>query len=97
MGRLLDIACDVDLERSGDSFPAYAVPDGVAIGAGDEVTVHGLPDRLEPGEHRAFRARATLRRASRLGRLWTEWAGVFALTDLYEVGFLPAAMREEGR
>ena len=83
------IACDVDLERSDDSFHAYAVPDGVDIRPGDVVLVHNMPRRLQFGERRRFRATATLRRAGLLRRLWTEFAGVFELTSLYEVGFQP--------
>jgi len=89
-GRRLEIECDVDLERSLDSFHAYAVPDGVEISPGDRVIVHGMPSRLEFGESRAWRAKATVIKAGLLRRLWTEFASVFELTGLYEVGFLPA-------
>jgi hypothetical protein len=87
--RTEEIDCDIDLERTLDSFHAYAVP-LIDIRPGDEVTVHGMPDRLNFGERRHFTTRATVRRAGRLRRLWTEFAGVFELTGLYEVGFLPA-------
>ena len=86
----LAIECDVDLERSHDSFHAYAVPDGIDIRPGDVVRVQGLPDRLQFGENRRFRARATVDRAGPLRRAWTEFAGMFELTSLYEVGFAPA-------
>lgn len=89
-GRRIEIECDVDLERSLDSFHAYAVPDGVEIGPGDRVLVHGLPDRLEFGECRQFRAKATVFKAGALKRIFTEYASVFELTGLYEVGFAPA-------
>ena len=87
--RQLEILCDVDLERSDDSFHAYAVPDGIDIRPGDVVLVHNMPTRLQFGECRRFRTTATLRRAGLLRRLWTEFAGVFELTGLYEVGFQP--------
>jgi hypothetical protein len=89
-GRIVDVACEVDLERSLDSFHAYAVPDGIDIRPGDKVLVHGMPDRLSFGECRRFTARATVTRAGWLARLWTEAAGIFDLTSLYEVGFQPA-------
>ncbi len=89
-GRRMEVACEVDLERSLDSFHAYAVPDGVEIGPGDRVIVHDMPSRLEFGECRSYRGRATVFKAGLLRRLWTEWSSVFALTGLYEVGFLPA-------
>ncbi len=86
---IVEIACDVDLERSHDSFHAYAVPDGIDIRPGDVVQVHGMPSRLQFGEQRRFRTTATVRRAGPLRRLWTEIAGMFELTSLYEVGFQP--------
>ncbi len=85
----LDIECDIDLERSLDSFHAYAVPVGIDIRPGDTVLVHGLPDHLDFGEERKFRARATVYRAGTLARLWTEFGSVFQITGLYEVGFQP--------
>ncbi len=57
--------------RSGtslDSFHAYAVPDGIDIRPGDVVQVHGMPSRLQFGEARRFRARATVSRAGALRR-----------------------------
>ena len=90
MASAITIECDVDLERSDDSFHAYAVPDGIDIRPGDVVRVHGLPSRLQFGENRQFRAKATVNRAGALRRAWTEFAGVFELTSLYEVGFAPA-------
>ena len=90
MAGAVHIECDVDLERTDDSFHAYAVPDGIEIRPGDVVRVHGLPSRLQFGESRRFRAQATVQRAGRLKRAWTELAGLFELTTLYEVGFAPA-------
>jgi len=88
--RTIEVDCDVDLEQSLDSFHAYAVPDGIEIRPGDVVVVHDMPSRLRFGECRQYRTRATVHRAGWLTRLWTEFAGVFELTGLYEVGFLPA-------
>jgi hypothetical protein len=90
MSRQVEIDCDVDLERSLDSFHAYAVPDGIDIAPGDVVIVHGLPSRLAFGENRRFRARATVQRAGYLRKIWTRFFSVFELTGLYEVGFAPA-------
>ncbi len=90
MAETVTIACDVDLERTLDSFHAYAVPDGIDIRPGDIVQVHGLPDRLQFGENRQFRTQATVIRAGALRRAWTELVSIFDLTSLYEVGFIPA-------
>lgn len=87
--RGVEVACDVDLESTAESFHAHAVPDGIDIRPGDKVQVHGMPRRLAFGEKRLGRGRATVFRAGPLARLWTEFAGIFELTELYEVGFLP--------
>ena len=87
--RTENFVCDVDLERTDDSFHAYVIPDGIEMRPGDTVRVHGLPDRLQYGECRQFRAQATVRRAGWLRRLWTEAMSIFELTSLYEVGFQP--------
>ncbi len=85
----LTITCDVDLERTDDSFHAYAVPDGIDIRPGDSVRVHDMPTRLQYGERRHFRTGATLIRAGWLLRSWTMLTSLFDLTSLYEVGFQP--------
>jgi hypothetical protein len=90
MSRGVTITCDVDLERSLDSFHAYAIPDGIEIAPGDVVIVHGLPRHLAFGENRRFRTQATVFRAGRLRQAWTRFASVFELTGLFEVGFAPA-------
>ncbi len=87
----IETACDIDLERSDDSFHAYAVPDGIDIRPGDIVQVHGLPSRLRFGEARAFRTTATVTRAGVVRRAWTRMTSIFELTSLYEVGFQPDA------
>lgn len=87
-GQTVEIECDIDLERTDDSFHAYAIP-GAEVGPGDRLLMHDMPDRLAYGERRAFRARATWHRAGALRRWWTQAAGMFELTGLYEVGFQP--------
>jgi hypothetical protein len=87
--RTEEIDCEIDLEQTPESFHAYAVPDGVDIRAGDAVLLHDAPLGIGFGEHMLGRRRATLFRATLVERLWTEFAGMFALTDLYEVGFEP--------
>ena len=83
-----EIECDIDLERSDDSFHAYAIP-RAEMRPGDRLVMHDMPSRLQFGERRCFRARATVTRAGALLRFWTEAAGMFELTGLYEVGFQP--------
>ena len=42
-GRRFDVPCTVEIERSFDSFHAYAVPEDVMLRPGDQVIVHGAP------------------------------------------------------
>ena len=87
-GETVEVACDVDIEQTQRSFHAYAVPDGIDIGPGDEVLVHGAP-AVGFGEHVTCRCMATVKRAGLLRRVWTEFRQIFELTELYEVGFQP--------
>jgi hypothetical protein len=92
-GQTIEVACDVDIEQTQRSFHAYAVPDGIDIGPGDAVLVHGAPT-VGFGEHVTCRCTATVTRAGLLRRLWTEFRQIFELTELYEVGFQPMAESE---
>jgi hypothetical protein len=87
--QIVHIDADVDIEKTAESFHAYAVPDGIDIRPGDIVTVHGVPTDIGFGEHLVMRCDATVARAGWLQRCWTAVASMFLLTELYEVGFEP--------
>ena len=87
--RTVEVRCQVDIERTRDSFHAHAVPDGIDIRPGDVVLVHGAPTDIGYGERIACECRATVVRAGLLARAWTHVAGMFELGELYEVGFSP--------
>jgi hypothetical protein len=53
------------------------------------VLVHAERTDVGFGEHVTYRCRATVWRANFFQRIWTQFAGLFELTELYEVGFLP--------
>lgn len=95
--RTVQARAAVDLERTGDSFHAYAVPDGVDIRPGDVVQVHGIPTALAFGDHLQMDCPATISRAGRLLRAWTAFTALFQLTDLYEVGFEPSNAESQTR
>ena len=80
---------NVDIEKTAESFHAYAVPDGVEIRPGDIVQVHGAPSAIGFGEHVTMQCPATVSRAGWLLRAWTSFTALFELTGLYEVGFEP--------
>ena len=83
----IDVPVTVDIEKTAESFHAYAVPEGIDIRPGDEVVVHGAPGAIGFGERRVVACHAAVRRAGLLRRTWTRCAGLFAITEMYEVGF----------
>ena len=46
----IEVACDVDIEKTAESFHAHAVPDGIDIQPGDVVVVHDMPDHVAFGD-----------------------------------------------
>jgi hypothetical protein len=84
-----DVPCTVEIERSADSFHAYAVPEGVQLRPGDRVLVHGAPDHVAFGEKLTFQTRATVMRAGAVERAWTQFIAIMELTELYHCGFEP--------
>jgi hypothetical protein len=90
MSREIEVLCSIDIEQTPESFHAHAIPEGVEIGPGDVVTLHGAPD-VAFGEHYVGERRATLVRANVFTRLWTQFYSIFEIGELYEVGFSPAS------
>ena len=88
-GQTVQIRADVDIEKSAESFHAYAVPDGIDIRPGDVVVVHGVPTDIGFGERLVTQCQATVTRAGPVLRAWTSLTALFELTELYEVGFMP--------
>lgn len=87
--RTVEVPCTVEIEKTAEFMFAHAIPDGVAIRPGDSVIVHDAPTEIPFGEKLVVQCRATVVQAGWLERTWTEWTGVFGITELYEVGFLP--------
>jgi hypothetical protein len=85
----INVPCNVDIEQTPDSLHAHAIPEGIDIRPGDIVVVHGAPGGVRFGERVSLRCRATVVRANWFGRSWARLSGLFALTELYEVGFEP--------
>lgn len=84
---LFDVPCTVEIENSPETLHAHVELDGVEIGPGDEVIVHGAPTRVPFGEKIVARCHATVRRAGPFDRLKAKLDGYRELTELYEVGF----------
>jgi hypothetical protein len=83
----VDVPCTIDVEHTPDSLHAYVDLQGVEVGPGDEVVVHGAPVDVGFGEHVVCQGRATVTRAGWLDRMWTQLTGHLELTELYEVSF----------
>lgn len=87
---------DVEIEKTQDSFHVYAIPHDFEVREGDAVLLHGVPTEFDFGTQMTMQCNATVRRAGRLERAWTRLAGMFELTELYEVGFQPKDDVEAG-
>ncbi|TLU74065.1 hypothetical protein [Lichenicoccus roseus] len=85
--RRVEARCELDIERSFDSFHAYAVPVDVEINPGDVVLLQDPPAPVAPGGHMTGEGRITVRRAGPIAQAWTRAVSIFFLTSLYEVGF----------
>jgi hypothetical protein len=85
--RTIEVPCTVEIEQSQESLHAHVDLDLIDIGPGDEVLVHEAPLQVSFGERRVFNCRATVVRASTLGRLRAKLEGYLEITELYEVGF----------
>ena len=93
--RSIDVFCDVDIEQTPESFHAHAVPDGIDIRPGDSVFLHDVP-AVKFGDRVHCRCAAVVVRGSIAAVLRQRIMEFFALTDLYEVGFLPkCTIRDE--
>ena len=85
--KLFDVPCTVEIENTAETLHAHVVLDGVDVGPGDEVIVHGAPTHVPFGEKIVARCHATVRRAGPIDRLKAKIEGYLELTELYEVGF----------
>ena len=86
MTRRCEVMCEIDIEQSFESFHAHAIP-AADIQPGDVVILHEMLPVMAFGAVFAGSGRATLIRAGWPRRVLTRFAGMFALTELYEVGF----------
>jgi hypothetical protein len=85
----VDVPCTIDIAHTPEEFHAHVTLDGIEVGPGDEVLVHGAPDRVGYGTQVVLERRATVVHAGWLQRLWTRMCARFELTLLYEVSFSP--------
>jgi hypothetical protein len=86
----IEVPCLVQVERTADALFTHAVPEGVDVNPGDVVLVHGAPSHVPFGTVASYPCRATVVRGGPLDRIRARLDGLFALTELYEVGFQPS-------
>jgi hypothetical protein len=83
-----EVPCTIDIENTLDSLHAYVELQGIEVGPGDEVLVHDAPTAMPPyGNRIVCERRATVVRATWLGRAWTHLTSRFEVAELYDVGF----------
>ncbi len=87
--RTIEVPCVLDIEVTPESVHAHAVPEGVTLYPGDQVIVHGVPDRIAFGDKFQQLCTATVIRAGFFTRLKTRLASLGEITELYEVSFAP--------
>lgn len=88
--RRQQVPCSIEMVNTCDDFYAHVVLEGVEVEPGDEVLVHDAPTRLAYGSHLVMDTKATVSRATWLGRWWTRLVARFELGLLYEVSFTSA-------
>jgi len=86
----VQVPCVVEIERTADALFTHAVPEGVEVQPGDTVLVHGAPDHVPFGTIATYPCRATVLRGGPIDKLLARIEGLFAMTELYEVGFQPS-------
>jgi hypothetical protein len=87
--RRIDVPCTIEIEQTPENLLAYTTPQGVDIGPGDRVLVHGAPTNIKFGDRITVMGSATIIRATIFGRFWARVIGLLSLVELYEVGFEP--------
>lgn len=83
-----DVPCTVEINNTFEQLGAHVRFDnGVGVGPGDEVLVHGAPISVPYGENATFERTATITRASALERAWTRATGDLEFMELCEFSF----------
>lgn len=87
-GRSFDVGCTVRVCHTAEELSAHVeLDDGVDVGPGDRVRVHGEGVSVAFGETRVERRRATITRAHLADRLGARVAGWLGCLDLLDVSF----------
>jgi hypothetical protein len=83
----IDVPCTIEIEHTWESLHAHVELEGLSVGPGDEVHVHGGEIVVPYGERRVLQRMATVTRASAPERLWVKMTGDFEFMELLEFSF----------
>jgi hypothetical protein len=87
--RRVEVPCTIEIEQTPEYLYAHTTPEGIDIGPGDRVLVHGAPANIRFGDRISVMGTATVIRATVFGRFWARVNGLMSLFELYDVGFEP--------
>lgn len=83
-----DTPCRIAVQHDPDALHAHLeLPDGLEMGPGDRITVHGAPVIVPFGQSMTIDRTATVEVAGPLRRAWTHVIAYFDMAELYEVSF----------
>ena len=85
--RTIEVPCTVDIEHSADRLQAHVDVAGIVIGPGDTVQVHDAPHGVDFGAFLECERRATVVRATWLGKLRARLGSYLDLAEMFEVGY----------
>ena len=83
-----DTPCRIAVQHDADALNAtHELPDGLEMGPGDRIHVHGDRVIVPFGTSITIERTATVEVAGPLRRAWTHLAAYFDMAELYEVSF----------
>lgn len=83
----IDVPCTIEIVHTWESLRAHVELEGVEVGPGDAVHVHGEEIAVPYGESVTLQRMATVTRASAPERLWVKMTGDFEFMELLEFSF----------
>lgn len=88
-----DTPCRIAVQHDADALHAHLeLPDGLEMGPGDRIKVHGDPVVVPFGQSLTIDRTATVEVAGPLRRAWTRAIAYFDMAELYEVSFSPGRL-----
>ena len=83
----IEVPCTIEIVHTWESLRAHVELEGVEVGPGDAVHVHGEEIAVPFGESVTLHRLATVTKASAPERLWVKMTGDFEFMELLEFSF----------